>query len=183
MMTDDKNDRFSVHFSFWMWQLGCFYVMSWHISLHKTLPEAPAALPILGPGPPSDTALVFILAVHPISSLRKALSESFSTNQWLVPHRLHRHEQVIQWNEWHWCVSFSSKQWMRQTQTIANMKRKHDKTKQISLFSYSFTKKQKETPDILSMVTRDDELTLPSSSAAISPSSPPVSTPSHQQGK
>ena len=72
---------------------------------------------------------------------------------------------------------------MTETQTIANMKRKHDKTKQISFFSYSFTKKHKETPDILSTVTSDDELTLPSSSAALYPSSPPVATPSHQQGK
>ena len=72
---------------------------------------------------------------------------------------------------------------MRQTQTIANMKRKHDKTKQINLFSYGFTKKHKEMPDIWSTVTSDDELMLPSSSAALFPSSPSVATPPHQQGK
>jgi len=72
---------------------------------------------------------------------------------------------------------------MNERQTIANMKCKHDKTKHISLFSYGLTKKHKETPDILSTVTSDDELPLPSSSAALSPSSPPIATPSHQQGK
>ena len=57
------------------------------------------------------------------------------------------------------------------------MKCKHDKTQQFSLFSCGFTKKHKETPDILSTVTSDDELPLPSSSAALSPPSPPVATP------
>ena len=56
--------------------------------------------PILGPGPPSDTALVFILAVHPISSMRKALSESFSTNHRLLPHVWRLPTGCIVTNKW-----------------------------------------------------------------------------------
>ena len=49
---------------------------------------------------------------------------------------------------------------MRLTQTIAYMKCKHDKTKQISLFSYSFTKKHKETLKILSYEWRRVTVTI-----------------------
>lgn len=57
--------------------------------------------------------------------------------------------------------------------------------KHSSLFSSKLAKNRSEeqkedTPAILSNVTSDE---LPSSSAALSPSGPPVASPSDQQGK
>ena len=104
--------------------------------------KAPAAL-LLGPGGPGPThfrpgpTLRHSISFHSSCSFNKQPEERFewkllnqsaaSTPRVVPARRLHRHQQVIQWNEWQWSASFSSKQWMWQTQTIANTKRKHDK--------------------------------------------------------